>query len=120
MAGAVSRSGSRSGSRSNRRSGLMSEINVVPYIDVMLVLLVIFMATAPLLPPGTIDLPKLGKSNNRPDAFIEVQIGAKGEIQVKAVNVGASQVGASQSEAKTNTAEQIGRASCRERVLMPV
>ncbi len=40
----------------------MSQINVVPYIDVMLVLLVIFMITAPLMNPGQIDLPSIGKS----------------------------------------------------------
>ena len=40
---------------------LMSQINVVPYIDVMLVLLIIFMVTAPLINPGTIDLPSVGK-----------------------------------------------------------
>jgi biopolymer transport protein TolR len=40
----------------------MNEINVVPYIDVMLVLLVIFMVTAPMMNPGQVDLPQLGKS----------------------------------------------------------
>ncbi|HEX7250389.1 MAG TPA: ExbD/TolR family protein [Burkholderiales bacterium] len=40
----------------------MHEINVVPYIDVMLVLLVIFMVTAPLITPGVIDLPSVGKA----------------------------------------------------------
>ena len=40
----------------------ISQINVVPYIDVMLVLLVIFMITAPLMNPGQIDLPSVGKS----------------------------------------------------------
>jgi biopolymer transport protein TolR len=46
----------------NRRSRrLMAEINVVPYIDVMLVLLIIFMVTAPLLTQGIkVDLPKAG------------------------------------------------------------
>ena len=45
--------------KKNRRSSPMSEINVVPYIDVMLVLLVIFMITAPILTQGvTVDLPK--------------------------------------------------------------
>ena len=50
--------------RTNRRSDkrLMNEINVVPYIDVMLVLLVIFMVTAPLMNPGQIDLPSVSKS----------------------------------------------------------
>ena len=40
----------------------INQINVVPYIDVMLVLLVIFMVTAPLITPGVIDLPSVGKA----------------------------------------------------------
>ena len=48
----------------NRRANPMSEINVVPYIDVMLVLLVIFMITAPILTQGvTVDLPKAASSS---------------------------------------------------------
>jgi biopolymer transport protein TolR len=44
-----------------RRQRLMGEINVVPYIDVMLVLLIIFMVTAPLLTQGVkVELPKAG------------------------------------------------------------
>jgi biopolymer transport protein TolR len=60
----------------NRRSGPrpISQINVVPYIDVMLVLLVIFMITAPLLNPGQIDLPSVGKSQAPPVAPLEVII----------------------------------------------
>ena len=46
----------------HRKRGPMHEINVVPYIDVMLVLLVIFMVTAPLVTPGVIDLPSVGKA----------------------------------------------------------
>ncbi len=59
-----------------RRSGLrpMSDINVVPYIDVMLVLLVIFMITAPLMNPGQIDLPSIGKAAAPPVAPLEVII----------------------------------------------
>ena len=62
--------------RSNRRTSnrLMNEINVVPYIDVMLVLLVIFMVTAPLMNPGQIDLPQIGKSLAPPVAPLEVII----------------------------------------------
>ena len=53
---------------------LMNEINVVPYIDVMLVLLVIFMVTAPLMNPGQIDLPSVAKSLAPPLAPLEVII----------------------------------------------
>lgn len=52
----------------------ISQINVVPYIDVMLVLLVIFMVTAPLMNPGQIDLPSVGKSLAPPIAPLEVVI----------------------------------------------
>ena len=58
--------------RGSRR--LMNEINVVPYIDVMLVLLVIFMVTAPLINPGQVELPSVGKSSNPPVAPLEVSI----------------------------------------------
>jgi len=59
-----------------RRGGrrLMNQINVVPYIDVMLVLLVIFMATAPLINPGQIELPSIGKTSSPPVAPLEVSI----------------------------------------------
>ena len=50
----------------------MAEIHVVPYVDVTLVLLVIFMVTAPLVTPGVVDLPSVGKSSNAPVAPIEV------------------------------------------------
>jgi biopolymer transport protein TolR len=52
----------------------ISQINVVPYIDVMLVLLVIFMITAPLMNPGQIDLPSVGKSLAPPIAPLVVVI----------------------------------------------
>ncbi|MEJ1959145.1 MAG: protein TolR [Nitrosomonadales bacterium] len=52
----------------------MSQINVVPYIDVMLVLLVIFMITAPLMNPGQIDLPSVSKSLATPVAPLVVII----------------------------------------------
>ena len=61
----------------------MSEINVVPYIDVMLVLLVIFMITAPLVNPGVVDLPSLGKSAQPPEAPLEVVIKADSSLLLR-------------------------------------
>ncbi|MBY0579273.1 MAG: protein TolR [Burkholderiales bacterium] len=52
----------------------MNQINVVPYIDVMLVLLVIFMVTAPMINPGEINLPSVGASLKTPVAPMEVII----------------------------------------------
>ena len=56
----------------------MGEINVVPYIDVMLVLLVIFMVTAPLISPGTIELPSVGSKLTVPAAPMQVTLQADG------------------------------------------
>lgn len=60
------------GARRPRRQ--MNQINVVPYIDVMLVLLVIFMVTAPMINPGEINLPSVGASLKTPVAPMEVII----------------------------------------------
>lgn len=65
-----------------RRPRLLSQINVVPYIDVMLVLLVIFMVTAPMITPGVVNLPSVGNVNNPPAEPVEVQIAANGAISV--------------------------------------
>ena len=62
---------------------LMNEINVVPYIDVMLVLLVIFMVTAPLVNPGVVDLPSVGKSAQPPVAPLEVLIRADATLLLR-------------------------------------
>jgi biopolymer transport protein TolR len=63
-----------------RHPRLMNQINVVPYIDVMLVLLVIFMVTAPLMNPGVIDLPTIGKASAPPAQPIEISIRASGAL----------------------------------------
>jgi biopolymer transport protein TolR len=60
----------------------MHEINVVPYIDVMLVLLIIFMVAAPLINPGQIDLPSVGQKLNPAVAPLEVRVRESGEIAV--------------------------------------
>jgi len=78
-------------SGNGRARRLVNDINVVPYIDVMLVLLVIFMVTSPLLPPGVIDLPRAGASNQRPDAYVELQVRASGELRLRSVNAADSQ-----------------------------
>ena len=52
----------------------INQINVVPYIDVMLVLLVIFMVTAPLTNPGEIELPSVGAKLTAPTAPLEVTL----------------------------------------------
>jgi biopolymer transport protein TolR len=52
----------------------INQINVVPYIDVMLVLLVIFMITAPLVAPGEIQLPTVGSKLTVPQQPLEVTL----------------------------------------------
>ena len=63
-----------------RRRHAMAEINVVPYIDVMLVLLIIFMVVAPAIQPGQIDLPSVGQALNPTVAPLEVRIKRDGTI----------------------------------------
>lgn len=72
--------------RSGSKRRMVNEINVVPYIDVMLVLLVIFMVTAPLLSPGVIDLPTVGSSSVKKDRFVEVQIPSLGDMLLQVKN----------------------------------
>lgn len=67
--------------RRPRRS--MSQINVVPYIDVMLVLLVIFMVAAPMMQPGVVNLPSVGKSDRELNAKpLRVEIDKDGALRL--------------------------------------
>jgi biopolymer transport protein TolR len=52
----------------------INEINMVPFIDVMLVLLIIFMVTAPMITPSMVDLPSVGKAAKQPDKVVQVVI----------------------------------------------
>jgi biopolymer transport protein TolR len=61
----------------------ISEINMVPFIDVMLVLLIIFMVTAPLISPSMIDLPSVGKAAKQPDAIIQIIIQKDDSLEIK-------------------------------------
>src|SRR5690349_10770840 len=58
----------------------MAEINVVPYIDVMLVLLIIFMVAAPLINPGQIDLPQVASKLDPAVAPMEVRVRPNGDL----------------------------------------
>jgi biopolymer transport protein TolR len=60
--------------RGGRTRKFKSEINVVPYIDVMLVLLIIFMAAAPITNPGSVDLPSAAKSSLPPTEYIQITL----------------------------------------------
>ena len=66
---------------SRRRT--ISEINMVPFIDVMLVLLIIFMVTAPLITTGVVDLPSVGKSRQRPEHVVEVMVTSDEKLRLR-------------------------------------
>ena len=69
-----------------RKRRLMNQINVVPYIDVTLVLLVIFMVTAPMTNPGLVDLPKVGQALKQPQVppvVLTVKLNNKIELENK-------------------------------------
>jgi len=76
----------------------MSQINVVPYIDVMLVLLVIFMITAPLMNPGQIDLPSVGKSAAPPVAPLEIIIQKDTSLAIRDHSKGGQELPVSRDE----------------------
>ena len=70
-------------SRGRRGRRAIAEMNMVPFIDVMLVLLIIFMATAPLITPGVVDLPSVGKAATRPTSVVEVIVGADEKLRLR-------------------------------------
>ena len=69
--------------RGGGRRRTINEINMVPFIDVMLVLLIIFMVTAPLITTGLVELPSVGKSKQKPDHVIEVVVGSDESVRVR-------------------------------------
>jgi biopolymer transport protein TolR len=70
-------------SRRGRSRRTISEINMVPFIDVMLVLLIIFMVTAPLITPSMIALPKVGKAPSQPQNPVQILISKDEAVQIK-------------------------------------
>ncbi len=73
---------------SGRSRRLKNDINVVPYIDVMLVLLVIFMVTAPMITPGVIELPTVGQASEVQSKPIEVQLDKDGITSIRVRDAG--------------------------------
>jgi len=71
---------------------LKYEINVVPYIDVMLVLLVIFMVTAPMIQPASIELPSVGKAAQPPVEPLEIIVKADGAMAMRDRALGGAEV----------------------------
>ena len=69
-----------------RQRRLMNQINVVPYIDVMLVLLVIFMVTAPMIQSGSVNLPSVDKVPAPPTDAMIVQVKPDGELALRATS----------------------------------
>lgn len=69
--------------RNGPRRRMLADINVVPYIDVMLVLVVILMVSAPFVNPSLVNLPSVGKSSRMPDRPLEVVIRANGSITLR-------------------------------------
>jgi biopolymer transport protein TolR len=69
--------------RSGRGRRAMNEINMVPFIDVMLVLLIIFMVTAPLITTGVVDLPSVGRAQQAKQRVVEVIVGLDEKLRLR-------------------------------------
>ena len=69
--------------RGRARRRAMAEMNMVPFIDVMLVLLIIFMVSAPLITTGIVDLPTVGKAAQRPAHVIELVVGSDEKLRLR-------------------------------------
>ena len=70
-------------SRGGSRRRTINEINMVPFIDVMLVLLIIFLVSAPLITTGVVDLPSVGRSKAQPEHVISVVVGSDEKLKLK-------------------------------------
>ena len=67
----------------SKRRGLMAEMNVVPYIDVMLVLVIILMVSAPFVNPSMINLPAVSKASKAPEQVVEVIVFPDGRLPMR-------------------------------------
>ncbi|HTV90982.1 MAG TPA: protein TolR [Stellaceae bacterium] len=89
MASPIYSGNGRNGGRGSRRYRPMAEINVTPLVDVMLVLLVVFMVTAPLLTVGVpVDLPQTAAPPlNQPKEPLTITVNREGEVFVQNASV---------------------------------
>lgn len=78
--------------RTTSRRRLLSEINVVPYIDVMLVLVVILMVSAPFVNPSLVELPTMGKSTRAPETPLEIVVKPDGRLLLRDRSPGSTSV----------------------------
>ncbi len=87
----------------------INEINMVPFIDVMLVLLIIFMVTAPLITPSVIALPSVGKAAKQPDQVIQIIIGKdesiKMKVQEKSTTLGLKDIASAVKQAQSGATD---------------
>ena len=93
----------------------LAQINVVPMLDVMLVLLVIFMVTAPFINPGQVELPSVGETAQTPSQPLEIIIGESGDYRLRDRAAG----GAERSVARSALAAEVA-ALQRDRPDQPV
>jgi biopolymer transport protein TolR len=70
------------GRRTGRRRRMMADINVVPYVDVMLVLVVILMVAAPFVNPSLVDLPSVAKAGQQKGDPVRVVVRANGAVSI--------------------------------------
>jgi biopolymer transport protein TolR len=82
--------------RSGRRRRLMADINVVPYVDVMLVLVVILMVAAPFVNPSVVDLPSVAKAGQQKEVPVRVVVRSDGRVSILEQGKGESPVQAGQ------------------------
>jgi biopolymer transport protein TolR len=76
------------GSTGRHGRRMKNEINDVPNIDVMLVLLVIFMVTAPMITPGLVELPSVGQASEVPAKPVEIQVDKDGKLAIRLRDAG--------------------------------
>ena len=88
--------------RHGSRRRTINEINMVPFIDVMLVLLIIFMVSAPLITTGVVDLPSVGQAKRQPDKVIEIVVGTDESLKLRVDG---------KDDARTSLRELAGRVS---------